>query len=88
LEIGPGQEKALSLTISPGGDPELLDTTKEIISLAPVLDNWEFLYAKPVKKWDNYFEVFINEEKIGIDISNWEYILFRNDDAMRSTRIN
>lgn len=78
-EIGPGHIKPLSLTISPGGDRKLLAATREIISEAPTLDNWEFYYAKPVKEWDNYFDVIINEEKIGIDISNWEYILFRND---------
>lgn len=79
-EIGPGQKKTLSLTISPGGDLQLLAITKKIISQAPVLKNWEFHYAKPIKEWENYFEVFVNEEKIGIDVSNWEYILFRNDD--------
>jgi hypothetical protein len=80
-EIGPGIIKSLSLTISPGGDRNLLAITREIVSQAPIIDNWEFYYAKPVKEWDNYFDVIIDEKKIGIDISNWEYILFRNDNG-------
>lgn len=76
-EIGPGQLKPLFLAISPGGDSTLLPDTRKIISYAPVLENWEFYYAKPIKNWENYFEVYINEEKVGIDISSWEYILFR-----------
>lgn len=86
-EIGPGHIKQLALTISPGGDKNLLDSTKEIISLAPVLSNWEFYYAKPIKEWDNYFDVIFNGEKIGIDISNWEYILFRNDNGSYDIQI-
>jgi hypothetical protein len=78
-EIGPGHTKVWSLTISPGGEKELLATTRNIISQAPILTHWEFHYAKPVKEWDNYFDVVIGEEKQGIDISSWEYVLFRNE---------
>jgi hypothetical protein len=79
-EIGPGRQKSLSLTISPGGDPILLSTTKKIISYAPILDNWEFNYAKPTKEWDNYFDVIVNGKEVGVDISQWEYVLFRSNE--------
>lgn len=77
-EIGPGQLKSFSLTISPGGDCTLLPVTKKIISYAPSLNNWEFHYAKPIKEWEHYFNVTISGKKIGVDISNWEYILFKS----------
>lgn len=77
-EIGPGQREKFSLTISPGGDPSLLSITRTIISQAPKLSNWEFYPAMPEKKWENYFEVDVSNKKIGIDISHWEYILFRH----------
>ncbi|HEX7844218.1 MAG TPA: hypothetical protein VF476_00375 [Chitinophagaceae bacterium] len=79
-EIGPGKNKEYSLTLSPGGDKSLLSLTKSIVSKAPVIDNWEFHYAKPIKEWENYFEVFFKNEKISIDISKWQYVLFRNKD--------
>jgi hypothetical protein len=86
-EIGPGDIKLLSLTISPGGDRALLSTTRKIISHAPILDDWEFHYAKPVKNWDNYFEVVVNGKEVGIDISRWEYILFRYKDSIYDIQI-
>ncbi|HEX2846093.1 MAG TPA: hypothetical protein VHN59_06065 [Chitinophagaceae bacterium] len=86
-EIGPGQLKTTSLTISPGGDRDLLPTTKEIISYAPTLPDWEFHYAKPVKEWENYFNVMVNDQKIGINISKWEYTLSRYDTNIYDIRI-
>lgn len=79
-EIGPGLKKPFAFTISPGGDPALLVETKEIISYAPALEEWEFYYSKQIKEWDNYFDIFINGEKRRIDISKWEYVLFEYED--------
>ncbi|MGN6293497.1 MAG: hypothetical protein ACTHMV_12205 [Chitinophagaceae bacterium] len=86
-EIGPGQLKSFSLTISPGGDRTLLPITKKIISYAPSLNDWEFCYAKPVKEWENYFDVMLGEKEIGIDISKWEYVLFKYDKGIYDIQI-
>lgn len=56
-EIGPGFNKPLAFTISPGGAPCLLLETKKIISYAPLLDKWEFYASRRIKQWNNYFDV-------------------------------
>lgn len=79
-ETGPGKKKSMAFTISPNGDPNLLEEAKNIISFAPKLDNWEFHYFKQVKDWDNYFDVIIKDKKHRIDISKWQYVLYQYDD--------
>lgn len=79
-EIGPGIDKPYSFTLSPGGDMDLLTISKEIISFSPSLKEWEFYHAKPQKDWDKYFDVIINDKKIRIDISEWEYVLLQYED--------
>lgn len=49
-EIGPGQSKENSLTISPKGNPTLLNLTEQIISKAPRVDNWQFYSTKQPKE--------------------------------------
>lgn len=78
-EIGPGRIKLLALTISPGGDATLLQQTKEIVSYAPILNDWEFNYAKPVKEWDNFFYLMINGQELGVDISKWKYVIYKTE---------
>jgi hypothetical protein len=79
-EMGPGINKPLSFTISPGGDPDLLIKTKEIVSLAPNINEWEFYPSIQIKQWNNYFNAFIKGKKIGVEISNWEYVLYQFED--------
>jgi hypothetical protein len=81
-EVGPGKYKPYSLVISPGGDVELLEDTKEFISVAPVMENWEFYFSRQIKEWKNCFSVKIGDENILVDVSGWEYVLFCYDDGM------
>ncbi len=81
-EIREGLTKDNLLIISPNGNVELLDSTKEIIKRSPNLPNWEFLHYKPAKEWD--FKLSIQEDdnvqKI-IDAIEWEYVLFKFSDG-------
>lgn len=80
-EVGPGIEKPNALIISPNGVLELLQVTKEIVSLAPKLDEWEFHYAKPPKNWELQFSIQDeNENEIKIDANDWEYVLLKYPD--------
>jgi len=82
-EIGPGVEHSHMLVISPGGDPELLKKTKEIISYSISCEGWEFYYSKPPKEWNLLF-IFQkdNGEEIEIDGGHWKYTLLKFDDGM------
>jgi len=82
-EIGPGINKLNQLVISPGGDLDLLPSTKKIISYAINLPDWEFFYVKPPKQWNLMFE-FEDENGILIDIdaTEWKYLLLKYDDEM------
>ncbi|MGX5817555.1 hypothetical protein ACWKWU_05125 [Chitinophaga lutea] len=82
-ELGPGKEKPYLFTISPAGAPDQLPVTKQIISLAPELEDWEFYYAIQPKDWDYYFEYeLLNGGFIGIDVSGWTYVLLEYNDSM------
>jgi hypothetical protein len=82
-EIGPGIFCVNQLVISPGGDLDLLPYTKEIVSYAKVLPNWEFHYAKPPKQWDLIFDFEKHDgSQIEINASQWKYVLLKYDDGM------
>lgn len=81
-EIREGFEKKYMLIISPGGDLELLQFTKEIVSCAPDIAEWEFFYYKPEKKWDFKLTLFEEENvKKIIDVIDWEYVLYKFSDG-------
>lgn len=81
-EIGPGSKTKNQLVISPGGDLNLLPITKEIVSYAKTIPGWEFHYAKPPKEWDLMFDFEKdNGDVIGINASNWQYVLLRYEDG-------
>lgn len=50
-EIGPGLNAANFFAFSPNLDEELLSFTKLLVSEAPNIPDWEFLPAKPRKRW-------------------------------------
>jgi len=77
-EVGPGINVENSFTISPNGNKSLLDKTKEIISFAPSILNWEFYYAKQPKV--NWHLAKLTELNIDIEATEWEYVLFKYDD--------
>jgi len=82
-EIGPGAQSENQLVISPGGDLDLLPYTKQIISYANPIRDWEFHYAKPPKQWDLRFDFErYDRSEIAVDASRWEYVLLKYDDGM------
>lgn len=82
-DVEKGNKKSWSFTISPNGEPELLKITKEIITNAPELENWEFNYAKQAKKWDRKLSIYDFEMELHqIDITNWEFLVTNNSNGM------
>lgn len=76
-EIGVGQNKPHTLTISPNGNSKMLRRSQAIIGEAPDLKHWEFFAAKPARDWDFILEMYDSfMVKQRIDTADWEY-LFR-----------
>jgi hypothetical protein len=76
-EIGEGQNKPHTLTISPNGNSKMLRRSQAIIGEAPDLKYWEFFAARPARDWDFILEMYDSfMVKQRIDTSDWEY-LFR-----------
>jgi len=83
-DIGPGENKAWFLTISPNGDKELLAKTKEIVAGAPELENREFNYAKPAKNWDRKLSIYDTDMEVRlINASDWDYVAIKDQNGMR-----
>lgn len=76
-EIGVGEEKPHSFTISPNGDKKRLFLSRQIFKQAPELKHWEFNYCKSARRdWDFTFEVFNSSMiKQEYDASKWEFVL-------------
>jgi len=74
-DIGPTTTGNWSFTISPNSNKELLAETKEILSMAPTLDNWEFYFAKQARNWDYQLKIYDNEMNLRtIDTLEWNYV--------------
>jgi hypothetical protein len=78
-EIGPGQSKENSLTISPKGDTMLLPLTEQIVKKAPTLDKWQFYSTKQPK--GNWHLLELNQDNISINASEWKYTLLKYNDG-------
>ena len=79
-QIGPGTQRPWFLTISPNGDRELMTVSKEIMSNAPDLDDWEFNYCRPAKNWDREFSLYDdNMIQQKINASNWKCIALNSE---------
>ncbi|HMH24517.1 MAG TPA: hypothetical protein VK563_22205 [Puia sp.] len=82
-EIGPGMIEKNALVISPGGNPELLSKTREIIMHAPRCTDWEYYYAKPPKQWELIFQFKTTDGvQIKVDASDWKYVLLKYEDEL------
>ena len=77
-EIGPGQSKENSLTISPKGSYVLLPLTEQIISKAPALDKWQFFSTKQPKT--NWHLLELYQDNISVNASEWKYVLLKYED--------
>jgi hypothetical protein len=82
-EIGPGKVKANALVLSPNGDKDLLESTKEMIQSAIECKDWEYYYAKQPKDWSLEFEFETDKgDVLEIDASKWDYLLLQYEDGM------
>jgi len=68
------------LTISPEGDFELLQLSKDIILHAPKIENWIFYSSKPPKQWKLKFNLLIDDKKVLFDANEWRYVLYKYSD--------
>jgi hypothetical protein len=77
-EIGPGTSAEWLLAISPDLDASLLPVTRQIVSLAPPIDGWEFHWARQPKQWNYQFDI-VREvgQVVRIDARKWKYVLLR-----------
>lgn len=79
-EISQGKTKEFSFTLSPNRSKDLLQKTKEYISIAPDLSHWEFKFAKPARLWDLHFELYDeNVNLCKIDGSKWEFSIIHKE---------
>jgi hypothetical protein len=81
-ELGPAMAPSArySLTLSPGGNPDVYRKTRRIIELAPTLEDWELLPAKPRKQWHRKF--LWSDEEVPVDASEWRFVVYRYEDGL------
>ena len=75
-EIDSGKGNSWVFTISPNGNKELMNLSRDIIEEAPSLEHWQFAYYKQAREWDRIFKLydsFMNLQEI--DASTWRYII-------------
>lgn len=75
-EIGPLGDR-LFLAISPGGDAEQFQLTKEIVALAEPPEGWVLLPAKPAKEWNRSLQF----AGLDVDANRWLFRIRRWDDG-------
>ena len=80
-EISPIDEDNLYLAISPAGDPEKYEKTKYIVSLAPKIDGWSFVPARPKRIWDWHRTVLWGIIGL-VDANGWKVVPYRYPDGM------
>lgn len=82
-ELGPGEREPYFLAISPDGDPDLLPLTRQIVALAPPIDGWEFLPARPARgPVDEFTMEGTRGQEITVRTGRWRYTLLRYPDGM------
>lgn len=81
-EIGPGENAECFLAFSPNLKFELLDFTRLLVSKAPSVPGWEFLPAKPRKKWKNRkTRIKCKGEVVEFIFDEWRYFLTSFNDG-------
>jgi hypothetical protein len=74
-EIGPGKSKEFSFTISPQGNFDLIEKANQIISKAPVLEDWEYYGFKQPK--ENWHLANLLDRNIAVNAINWTHQLLQ-----------
>lgn len=82
-EIGPGGCEPWQLVISPNLSRDLRPRAQEIISYAPVVEGWEFHFAKEAERlgYKLLVERTDGREPIQLDASHWSFVLLRYPDG-------
>jgi hypothetical protein len=71
------------LTLSPDGDAELLELTKEIVQSAPQIADWEFHWARQPRPGQFEFSIgSVDGSSVEIDARPWRYVLYRFPDGV------
>jgi hypothetical protein len=81
-DIGLNDDDCWFLTISPNGNKDMLEVSRQIMDEAPEHMDWLFYASRPEKNWNRQFTVldsYMNEQFI--DASQWYYLLFDSDDG-------
>ena len=82
-EMREGKQGVLQFIISPNGDYDLFEISKQIIRHQPSHLNWEFLPALPPQKTDYKFKMYDQAmHLIDVDGSNWQCVLEKEDDLV------
>ncbi len=75
-EMREGKQGVLQFIISPNGDYDLFEISKQIIRHQPAHLNWEFLPALPPQKTDYKFKMYDQAMRlIDVDGSDWQCVL-------------
>lgn len=73
-EMGPEGPSSFYLTISPNGDPELLQLSKSIVKASPALSAWTFYYAKPIKEEPIELKLYDEEYNLHfVNAQSWQF---------------
>ena len=81
-EIGPGENQATRLSLSPSpDDAAAVAAVKDLLDVAPHIAGWEFSLYKPPRKWDLRFSVTADGDEHRIDGSKWQVVLYAFEDG-------
>lgn len=73
-EMGTVGSNSFYLTISPNGDPYLLELSKSIVAASPALPYWTFYYAKPVKEEPIELKLYDEEYNLHfVNAQKWQF---------------
>lgn len=81
-DVGLDDDGRWFLKLSPNGNKEMLQISQKIMDAAPEHMGWLFYASKPAKIWNRQFTVYDSymDEQF-IDASQWQYIVFEEDDG-------
>lgn len=70
------------LILSPFGDEDLLPLTKRMVAIAPTIEKWKFLHARPrLEAFDTVVIADESGDERTIDTKPWRYALYKFPDG-------
>jgi len=81
-DVGLDDDGRWFLKLSPNGNKEMLEVSQKIMDEAPEHMGWLFYASKPAKTWNRKFTIYDSymDEQF-IDASQWQYVVFDEDDG-------